>query len=220
MMIFEPEAIFNMANRDVRAFSDVELLALMLSGEKQKRYEIAYYLLDQAGGNFNNLARIDLDSFTNLNGVTKNNALKLASLFEISRRRLKQEQEKKVYTKSSSDVYNYCHTFLKDLAHEEFWVLALSRSHQILKPIKISVGGTSGTVVDTKILFKRVINIERISSIILVHNHPSGNIQPSEADKKLTNKIKEVAKFLDLPVLDHLIYADTGYYSFADEGIL
>ena len=108
---------------------------------------------------------------------------------------------------------------MEDLPHEEFWVLLLNRGNQILERVNISKGGVSQTVVDSKIIFKMAID-KLASSIILCHNHPSGNLKPSDADIQLTKKLKEAGRILDLPILDHLIFADNTYFSFADEGLL
>ena len=106
-----------------------------------------------------------------------------------------------------------------DLAHEEFWILLLTRSNEVIRPVQISQGGISGTVADPKIIFKSALE-HLASSMILVHNHPSGNLKPSEADKELTRRLVTSGKLLDIPVLDHLIVSELGYLSFADEGML
>ena len=106
-----------------------------------------------------------------------------------------------------------------DKPHEEFWILLLNRANEVLRPVQISAGGVSGTVADPRLIFK--VGLEYLASgLILAHNHPSGNLTPSQADKDLTLKLKEAGRFLDIPVLDHLIVTDRTYLSFADEGIL
>ena len=106
-----------------------------------------------------------------------------------------------------------------DLPHEEFWIILLNRANQVMKCERISSGGVSGTVADPKMIFK--VALENLSSaIILAHNHPSGNLTPSQADKDLTKKLKQAGSYLDVPVLDHVIFTDNGYLSFADEGIM
>lgn len=108
---------------------------------------------------------------------------------------------------------------LADLDHEEFWLLLLSRSNGIIKKQNISQGGISGTVADPKLIFNHALN-HLASSIILVHNHPSGNKKPSEADRRLTKQLFEAGKLLEIAVLDHIIFTDNGYFSFADENLL
>lgn len=106
-----------------------------------------------------------------------------------------------------------------DLLHEEFWVIFLNRANVVLKHHNISSGGLSGTVVDPKVIFKNALE-NLASSIILIHNHPSGNKKPSSADISLTRKLKSAGEFLEIPILDHIIYTNDGFFSFADEGML
>ena len=108
---------------------------------------------------------------------------------------------------------------LADLSHEEFHVIGLNRSNHILSIRQTSVGGTSGTVADGKVIFKHALN-DKASGLILVHNHPSGQTKPSQSDIVLTEKLSSFGKYIDLPVLDHLIFSDNGYFSFADEGLI
>ncbi len=102
---------------------------------------------------------------------------------------------------------------------EEFKVMLLNKANKVLGICELSTGGVSGTVADPKLIFMAALKCNA-SNIIIAHNHPSGNLKPSSADEQLTLKIKEGGKFLDLPLLDHLIVTTEGYYSFADEGLL
>ena len=131
----------------------------------------------------------------------------------------KSKTEKRVSIKSSNDAYREISGVLSDLTHEEFWVIYLNKKNEVIKKENISKGGVDGTVADTKIIFKHAIE-QLASAIILFHNHPSGNLKPSNADIKLTKKIKETGIMLDTPVLDHLIIGEKDYFSFADEGII
>jgi DNA repair protein RadC len=106
-----------------------------------------------------------------------------------------------------------------DLPHEEFWVMLLNRANRVIKKKRISEGGVSGTVADPKLIYKMALE-ELASGVVIAHNHPSGNLQPSKNDIELTKKLKEAGKFLEVYLVDHLIIADTGYFSFADEGLL
>lgn len=106
-----------------------------------------------------------------------------------------------------------------DLEHEEFWIILLNRANEVLRTERVSVGGMSGTVADGKIIFRKALEFSA-HGLILVHNHPSGQLRPSDNDRSLTKKMVEFGKYIDLPVLDHLIFTDNGYYSFADEGML
>jgi DNA repair protein RadC len=126
---------------------------------------------------------------------------------------------RKVQIACSNDIYQLMKPELMDLPKEEFWILLLNRANSLIKKEQVSSGGVSGTVADPKIIFKAALD-QYASSVVLVHNHPSGNLKPSQADINLTTKMKEAGKLLEIPILDHIIFADTGYLSFADEGLL
>jgi DNA repair protein RadC len=151
-------------------------------------------------------------------GIGDAKAISIAAALELGRRRKESEILKKPKVGSSADACEAIRPYLMDLQHEQFWVLLLNRSNEVIRPHQISIGGVSGTVADPKMIFKAAIE-HLASAIILVHNHPSGNLTPSQADKDLTKKVKEAGRTLDIPVLDHLIFSDNGYFSFADEGI-
>lgn len=119
--------------------------------------------------------------------------------------------------RSSNDVYSIFHPLISDLSYEEFWLLYLNRSNKVISKLKISQGGISGTITDIRLILKRALEV-LASSIIICHNHPSGNREPSDADRRITEKIKEAASYFDISLLDHLIVTDNGYYSFADKG--
>jgi DNA repair protein RadC len=108
---------------------------------------------------------------------------------------------------------------LVDLNHEEFWIILLGRSSRVLGKELISKGGLAGTVADPKIIFHTALQ-HQASGIILVHNHPSGNLKPSHQDINLTKNISAAGKMLDIQVFDHVIVSDNGYFSFGDEGLL
>jgi DNA repair protein RadC len=141
------------------------------------------------------------------------------SALELGRRRKASEPLKRKKITCSEDAYHIMQPYLLDQAVEQFWIIMMNRANAVIKVHNISQGGVSGTVADPKTIFKEALD-KLASSLILVHNHPSGNLKPSEADIRLTRKLKEAGQTLDLPVLDHIIFADQGYYSFADEGIL
>lgn len=143
----------------------------------------------------------------------------IAAALEIGRRRTDEEIEEKTKITSSKNAYSILKSKLSDLPHEEFWVLFMTRSNSVIKTECISRGGISGTVVDVRLILKPAIEC-LASSIILAHNHPSGNLKPSQEDIYLTKKIKEASKLVDISLQDHLIIGDQTYLSFADEGII
>lgn len=202
------------------ALSDAELIAILISSgnRKMSAVELAQLILRDTGHNLTQLAKLGLDDLMTYSGIGEAKAISIVAALELGRRRRTEEAPKKLKVDNSRVVYEEFY-HLSDLNHEEFWVMLLSRSNEVMDRQKVSSGGVSGTVADARLIFKSAIQ-RLASAIILVHNHPSGNLKPSDADIKLTRKLKEAGELLDISVLDHLIVADTGYYSFADEGML
>ncbi len=203
-----------------RNLSDAELLAIILgSGSKNETaVALAKRILHAVDNNLHVLGKSTLSDFQKFKGIGEVKAITIAAALELGRRRQYSIPEKKVKITSSDDAFRMMAPTLADLNHEEFWVLFLNRSNIVMKKERISIGGISGTVVDARIIFKKAMDL-LASSIILIHNHPSGNLNPSKADITITKKLKEGGKLLDISVLDHLIVTDGGFYSFADEGI-
>lgn len=201
--------------------SDAELLAILIStGTKSKSaIDLARDILNLAGNNLNQLAKLTVKDLIQIDGIGEAKAITIISAIELGGRREVAEVKQKTKITSSKDGYTYFKPKLADLPYEEFWILMLNRANKIIGEAQISDGGVAGTVADPKRIFKTALD-NSASSIILCHNHPSGNTNPSEADKQLTRKINEAGKLLDISVLDHLIITDNGYYSFADEGIM
>ena len=154
-----------------------------------------------------------------MKGIGRAKASKLLSLFELSRR-LDSIHEGDIKTvKSSHDAYSLVKQHLLGLSHEEFYVILLNRGNKVISVEQISSGGISGTVVDGKVIYRKAL-LKESSAMVLVHNHPSGNLKPSQADLNLTKKLKDFGEMVGFQVLDHLIISDNGYLSFADEGLI
>jgi DNA repair protein RadC len=200
--------------------SDAELIAILIgSGTRElSAVDLSKMILQSVSNNINELAKLSLQDLQKFKGIGEAKAISIAAALELGRRRKESEIIKKHKITCSADAYEAIRPHLMDLYHEQFWILLLNRANEVIRPIQISSGGVAGTVADPKMIFKAAIE-QLASSIILVHNHPSGNLKPSQADKDLTKKLKESGKLLDIPVLDHLIFTDSGHYSFADEGI-
>lgn len=203
------------------ALSDAELIAILLgSGSREETaVGLAQKILKYADNNLIDLGRCSLAEFQNFKGIGEAKAITIAAAMELGRRRQMTNVKDRPQIKSSSDAYSAIAPILIDLAHEEFWILQLNRSNIVIGKELISTGGVSGTVVDAKMLFRKALVKPGATSIILCHNHPSGNLQPSQADIILTKKLKKAGEFLDMTVYDHLIVSQRGYYSFADEGM-
>jgi DNA repair protein RadC len=203
------------------SLSEAELIAILIgSGNKdQTAVELAQHILNQCGNDLNALARLSVNDLKKFKGIGEAKAISIVSALEIGRRRKEQEPTKKFKIQSSKDAYELLKGDLMDLPHEEFWLILLKRNNEVIKKEQISRGGVSGTLVDAKIVFKRALE-ETSSSIILAHNHPSGNLKASQQDINLTKKLKEAGKALDISVLDHLIITDHSFFSFADNDML
>ncbi len=201
--------------------SDAELLAIILgSGNKtQTAVQLAQYMLSQNKYNINQLAKLSINELKKFKGVGPVKAINIAAAFELGRRRNDFDADEKISIKSSQDAYNIFKVRLSDLPHEEFWILLLNIRSQIIKQEFISKGGISGTVVDIRLICKSVIE-NSASSVIIAHNHPSGSLLPSAADKDITQKLKNALLQFDVKLTDHLIIGNGNFYSFADDGIL
>ena len=200
--------------------SEAELIGILIgSGTRTlTAVDLAKQILHSVDNNLNLLAKLSVNDLKKFKGIGEAKAINIVSALELGRRRKESDQPKIIKITSSKSAYDIMKPYLQDVPHEEFWVLLLNRANQLLKPVVISQGGVSGTVADPKIIFK--VALESLaSSIILVHNHPSGNLKPSQTDLNLTKKLKEAGRILEIPVLDHLIYTDSSYFSMADEGI-
>jgi len=201
--------------------SDTELLAILLgSGTKNMTaVELARLMLKGVGNSLQLLGRQGVGDLVRIKGVGPAKAITVLAAMELGRRRAGLQHTEKILVKSSETVYKLFHPLLGDLEHEEFWLLMLNRANRILGRFKVSQGGLSGTVIDTRIILKKALD-NLASSIIVCHNHPSGNKQPSDADVKITEKLKKAAEILEIKLLDHVIIADKSYFSFADEGLI
>lgn len=203
------------------ALSDAELLAILInSGTKHKSaLDLGRELLGMVNNNLNNLGKLSIADLEKLNGIGPARAVTIAAALELGRRRKLTEVQDVVQIKCSKNVADIFQPLLSDLAHEEFWILFLNRSNKVINRMKLSQGGLSGTVTDVRIVMKKAIEY-LASGIIICHNHPSGNLNPSDSDNKITQKIKEAGILMDIQLLDHLIIAERDYYSFADNGLL
>lgn len=203
------------------SLSDAELIAILIgSGNKnESAVELSKKILASSNNDLNRLSKLNIEELMNFNGIGEAKAISIIAALELGRRKKSTEKKINPIITSSKSAYEEIAEYLSDLQHEEFWVIYLNRRNEVLKKVNISKGGISGTIADCKIIFKNALDI-LASSIILCHNHPSGSLNPSKSDIDLTNKLKEIGKLMDTPVLDHLIIGDNKYLSFADEGII
>ncbi|MBP7273148.1 MAG: DNA repair protein RadC [Saprospiraceae bacterium] len=202
--------------------TDAELLAILLgSGSRNETaVALAQRILNTVDNNLDELGKLPMAKFLTFRGIGEAKAITLQAAMELGRRRQASEPLQRKTITSSRDAFQLLAPLVQDLPHEECWVLLLNRANKIITQERVSIGGVSGTVIDAKLVFKKALEV-LASGVIIIHNHPSGNPQPSEADKKITTQLMQAAKLLDMQVLDHLVIAANGtYYSFSDAGLL
>ncbi len=203
------------------SLSDAELLAILISsGTRDKSaVDLGRELLKLVNNNLNALGKLSIADLRKIRGIGPARAVIIAAAMELGRRRKLAEIPEAFRIKCSKDVADIFQPIMSDLVHEEFWVLFLNRSNRIIDKMRLSHGGVSGTVTDVRLVMKKAIEY-LASGIIVCHNHPSGNINPSESDNRITQKIKDAGNLMDIQLLDHLIITEKEYYSFADNGLL
>lgn len=203
------------------ALSDAELIAILIGSGSKKESAVALSkrILKSVEGNLNELSKLSVEKLCSFNGIGEAKAISIITALELSKRKQLEAIIIKPKIGSSKDVFQLMQPFIGDLPHEEFWVIYLNNSNKVLAKNQISKGGLTSTVVDVRLLLKKALELSSLG-VIVCHNHPSGKLQPSEADKQLTQKLKNAATTLDIKLLDHLIITEKEYFSFADEGIL
>lgn len=205
--------------KGISSLSDAELLAILIGSgnNEQSAVDLAREVLGIASNNLNKLGKLGVHDLVKLRGIGSAKAINILAALELGRRRKASDIIEAKKIRSSNDVYTIFNTLMADLQHEEFWILYLNRSNKILSRHKLSQGGISGTITDVRLIIKKALEL-LASSIIICHNHPSGNLDPSDADTRITTKIKDAASYFDINLLDHVIVTDNGYYSYADNG--
>jgi DNA repair protein RadC len=203
------------------ALSDAELLAILLGSGSTgvSAVDLAQKILQTVNHHLHELGKRSIPELQRFKGIGEAKAISIAAALELGRRRQLSDLRERPRVHTSRDAWLAIAPLVSDLHHEEFWLLFLNKANEIFSREQLSIGGSAGTVADVKVAFKMAID-SRASALIAIHNHPSGNLKPSEADIQLTRKMREAGKILDIPLLDHLIISERGYYSFADEGVL
>ncbi len=204
-----------------RQLTDAELIAILIgSGNRtETAVDLSKRMLSAYQNDLDAFGKASIADLSKFKGIGEAKAIAIVAALELGRRRKDTAVQDVVKVGSSHDAFQHLHADFADLNHEEFWMLLLNRANHIKSKHLISKGGQSGTVADPKIIFKTALE-QQAAYIILAHNHPSGNLKPSNEDLKLTKKLVEAGKLLDLLVVDHLIITDKSYYSFCDEGLI
>ncbi len=201
--------------------SDTELIATLIGSgsDKYNAVDLARQILLSVDQNLEELGALEYQDLIQFPGIGDAKAVVVLSAIELGRRRSGYAPPTRFKIGGSQHIYKLMQPKLLDKKMEVFWVVYLNRAHLVIKTQQISQGGVSGTLVDPKLIFKHALN-QLASAIVLVHNHPSGQLNPSEADIRLTKKLVAAGKLMEIPVIDHLIFTNSGYFSFADEGLI
>jgi DNA repair protein RadC len=204
-----------------RALTDAELIAILIgSGSRdESAVELSKRILHHYKNDLNSLGKASVNELSKFKGIGEAKAISIIAALEIGRRRGDTEEKPVEQISSSRDAFKLMHRQFADLNHEEFWILLMNRANKVLGIHLVSKGGLAATVADPKVIFQLALE-NHATSVILAHNHPSGNLKPSREDIDLTKKIAAAAKLLDMVIFDHLIFTDRAYYSFADEGMM
>ena len=210
-----------MMTKGSEALSDAELIAILIgSGNAdESAVTLSQRMLANCSGDLNSLGKWGLENFCTFKGMGPAKSLTVMAALELGRRRKLQERKERTRITSSVDIYELFHPLMADLPTEEFWVLLLNRSNRVIDKVRISSGGIDQTTADVRTILREAL-LARATQIVLVHNHPSGNIHPSQEDKRITERIKGAGHLMNISVIDHVIVTDGAYYSFNDEGIL
>ena len=207
--------------RGISSLSDAELIAILIgSGNSEETaVELSRRIMENVKNNLNELGKLNVENLKTFKGIGDAKAISIIAAMELGRRRNHSSALEMDKITGSNDVARYLRPLIGDISHEEFWAIFLNRQNKIIDKQRLSQGGMTGTVIDVRLVLKIAIE-KHATSLIFAHNHPSGNLEASDADRKITQQLKEAGAIMDIPLLDHLIITQAGYFSFADEGLL
>lgn len=210
-----------MMQKGAEALSDAELLGILIGSGNTEESAVALMqrILAAAGNDLNTLGKWEVRDFARFKGMGPAKSITVMAALELGKRRKLQERRERAVIRSSQDIYELFHPLLCDLPTEEFWVLLLNQAARVIDKVRISRGGIDQTTADVRAILREAL-LQRATQLVLVHNHPSGNVQPSAEDRRLTQQVQQAARVMNIRVLDHLVVTDGRYYSFNDEGAL
>ena len=208
-------------NKGKDVLSDAELVAILIgSGNREESaVDLCKRILANTNNNLSALGKLSIKQLMEYKGIGEAKAISIIAALELGRRRRGEEALEKKKITSSSSVFELMQPIIGELQHEEFWIIYVNNSNKVIQKNQLSKGGITGTLVDVRLVLKNALEVGA-TGLILAHNHPSGTLKPSEADKQITQKLKGAAQSLDIKVLDHLIITEKAYFSFADENLL
>lgn len=201
--------------------SDAELVAILIGSGSRDESAVALCkrILASSNNNLSQLGKLSINQLMTFKGIGEAKAITIIAALELGRRRRGEDALKQEKITSSASAFELLQPILGDLPHEEFWIIYMNNSNKVIQKSQLSKGGITGTLVDVRLVLKTALEVGA-TGLLLAHNHPSGTLKPSTADKQITEKLKIAALSLDIKVLDHLIITETTYFSFADEGIM
>ncbi|MBQ2435919.1 MAG: DNA repair protein RadC [Bacteroidaceae bacterium] len=209
-----------MISKGAQALTNAELLAILIGSgnDEDSAVGLMQKVLAAYDNSIDRLGRLSVDELCRFKGIGPAKAVTILAACELGRRRAVEQPERR-QIRSAAQVYDYYYPLLRDLPVEECHVMLLNQSARVIDSVRIGMGGLTETVVDVRLILREAL-IKRATSLILCHNHPSGNLRPSTHDDKLTRQVQEAARLLNISLIDHIIFTDEGYYSYADEGKL
>jgi DNA repair protein RadC len=201
--------------------SNAELIAILIGSGSRDESAVALSkrILNSVKDNLNELGKLSVSDLVKFKGIGEAKAVSIVAALELGRRRRGEDALERKKITSSSSVFEIMQPIIGELPHEEFWIVYLNNSNKVLQKLQLSKGGITGTLVDVRLVLKTALQLGAVG-LILTHNHPSGTLKPSQADKNITQKLKTAGESLDIKVLDHLIITEKAYFSFADESLL
>lgn len=203
------------------ALSDAELLAILIGSGTVEHTAVALMqeVCARSGNSLSTLGKWSLNDFLAFKGLGEAKSLKIMAALELGKRRSRERLPERARVLCSNDIYELFHTPLCDQPVEEFWLLLLNQAAKVIDRVRISRGGIDQTAVDVRLILREAL-LHNATQIAVVHNHPSGNVRPSNNDKQLTQDIRKAAETMHIHLIDHVIVTDGAYFSFNDEGLL
>lgn len=203
----------------VASLSNAELLAILIGSGSQEDSAVGLMkkVMNQYENNLCKLSKTTVEELCAFKGIGPAKAITILAAVELGRRRKEEEPEERPVMRCAENIYSYFYPLLCDLAVEECWILLLNQASKVIDRVKVGAGGLSATAVDIRCILREAL-LKRATTLALCHNHPSGNTQPSREDDRLTEQLHQAAKLLNIRLIDHLIFTDGSYYSYADQG--
>ena len=204
-----------------QALSDAELLAILVGSGSSKEDAVTLMkrILADCNNNLNTLGKMTIHQLCDYNGVGPAKAITILAACELGKRRQLEKAEERPDLGTATKIYNHMHPVLQDSDVEEFWVLLMNQSQRLIKQVRISYGGITETAVDIRIIMREAV-LANATILAVCHNHPSGNLRPSQHDNDLTTQLQQACQLMRIHLMDHVIITDGAYFSYRESGRL